>query len=102
MDVILDDRDERPGVKFKDSELIGFPMRIGIGDRSLKEGEVEIKPRKGDLIKIPRGSGSGLCPELARRGFQVKPQFSNLLSPQAFSLKEGRDSQVLDSLRTQE
>ena len=54
VDVILDDRDERPGVKFKDSELIGFPMRIGIGDRSLKEGEVEIKPRKGDLIKIPR------------------------------------------------
>lgn len=52
VDVILDDRDERPGVKFKDSELIGFPLRIGIGERSLKEGEVEIKPRKGDLIRV--------------------------------------------------
>jgi prolyl-tRNA synthetase len=52
VDVILDDRDERPGVKFKDSELIGFPLRIGIGERSLKEGEVEIKPRKGDLLRV--------------------------------------------------
>ena len=52
VDVILDDRDERPGVKFKDSELIGFPIRIGIGDRSLAEGDVEIKPRKGELFKV--------------------------------------------------
>ena len=52
VDVILDDRDERPGVKFKDSELIGFPLRIGIGERSLKEGEVEIKPRKGELLRV--------------------------------------------------
>jgi prolyl-tRNA synthetase len=35
IDVILDDRDERPGVKFKDSELVGFPIRIGIGEKSL-------------------------------------------------------------------
>ena len=34
-DVVLDDRDERPGVKFKDSELVGFPIRIGIGEKSL-------------------------------------------------------------------
>ena len=40
-DVILDDRDERPGVKFKDSELVGFPIRIGIGEKSLAKGEVE-------------------------------------------------------------
>jgi prolyl-tRNA synthetase len=55
VDVILDDRDERPGVKFKDSELIGFPIRIGIGDRSLAEGEVEIKPRKGEMFKVRAG-----------------------------------------------
>ncbi|HTJ00879.1 MAG TPA: proline--tRNA ligase, partial [Dongiaceae bacterium] len=35
VDVILDDRDDRPGVKFKDSELVGFPIRIGIGEKSL-------------------------------------------------------------------
>ena len=49
VDVILDDRDERPGVKFKDSELVGFPIRIGIGEKSLAKGEVEIKPRNGAL-----------------------------------------------------
>jgi prolyl-tRNA synthetase len=50
VDVILDDRDERPGVKFKDSELVGFPIRVGIGEKSLAKGEVEIKPRTGALI----------------------------------------------------
>jgi prolyl-tRNA synthetase len=49
VDVILDDRDERPGVKFKDSELVGFPIRIGIGEKSLAKGEVEIKLRGGAL-----------------------------------------------------
>ena len=52
VEVILDDRDERPGVKFKDSELIGFPLRIGIGEKSLAKGEVELKPRGGALIAI--------------------------------------------------
>jgi prolyl-tRNA synthetase len=52
VDVILDDRDERPGVKFKDSELVGFPIRIGIGEKSLAKGEVEIKPRNGALKSI--------------------------------------------------
>ena len=52
MDVILDDRDERPGVKFKDSELVGFPIRVGIGEKSLAKGEVEIKPRTGALQAV--------------------------------------------------
>ena len=45
IDAILDDRDERPGVKFKDSDLIGIPFRVTIGERALKEGNVEIKTR---------------------------------------------------------
>ena len=45
VEVILDDRDERPGVKFKDGDLIGFPFRVTIGERNLKEGLVEIKKR---------------------------------------------------------
>ncbi len=53
VDVILDDRDERPGVKFKDSELVGFPLRLGIGEKSLAKGEVEMKPRGGVLQAIP-------------------------------------------------
>ena len=52
VDVILDDRDDRPGVKFKDSELIGFPLRIGIGEKSLAKGEVELKARAGTLTGI--------------------------------------------------
>ena len=45
IDVLLDDRDERPGVKFKDCDLMGIPLRVTIGERSLKEGLVEIKLR---------------------------------------------------------
>jgi prolyl-tRNA synthetase len=52
VDVIIDDRDERPGVKFKDSELVGFPIRIGIGEKSLAKGEVEIKARSGAMLAI--------------------------------------------------
>ena len=52
VDVLLDDRNERPGVKFKDSELVGFPIRIGIGEKSLAKGEVEIKPRAGALMPV--------------------------------------------------
>ena len=52
IDVILDDRNDRPGVKFKDSELVGFPIRIGIGEKSLAKGEVEIKPRAGALLPV--------------------------------------------------
>ena len=52
VDVILDDRDERPGVKFKDADLVGFPIRLGIGEKSLAKGEVEIKPRGGALQSV--------------------------------------------------
>ena len=45
-DVMLDDRDERPGVKFKDAELIGIPYRISFGSRDLAEGMVEVVSRE--------------------------------------------------------
>ena len=45
IDVLLDDRDERPGVMFADLELIGVPHRVTIGDRGLKEGKVEYQAR---------------------------------------------------------
>jgi prolyl-tRNA synthetase len=45
IEVLLDDRKERPGVKFAEMELIGIPLRIIIGDRSLTEGSVEIQGR---------------------------------------------------------
>ena len=46
IDVILDDRKERPGVKFADCELLGIPHRIVVGDRGLKEGTLEYKSRE--------------------------------------------------------
>jgi prolyl-tRNA synthetase len=55
IDVLLDDRDERPGVKFKDCDLIGIPLRVTIGERNLKEGLVEIKLRsEKESQKIPK------------------------------------------------
>jgi prolyl-tRNA synthetase len=55
IDALLDDRDERPGVKFKDCDLIGIPLRVTIGERNLKEGLVEIKLRnEKESRKIPK------------------------------------------------
>jgi prolyl-tRNA synthetase len=54
-DVILDDRDLRPGFKFKDSELTGLPIRVGIGEKSLAKGVVELKRRGGELETVPPG-----------------------------------------------
>jgi prolyl-tRNA synthetase len=48
IDVLLDDRDERPGVMFADLELIGIPHRINVGERSLKQGQVEYQARSAD------------------------------------------------------
>ncbi len=53
IEVLMDDRDERPGVMFADLELIGIPHRVTIGDRSLKEGMVEFQSRRdGAAMKI--------------------------------------------------
>jgi prolyl-tRNA synthetase len=48
VDVLLDDRNERPGVKFADMELIGIPHRIVIGDRALAEDQIEYKGRRDE------------------------------------------------------
>ena len=53
IDVLLDDRDERPGVMFADMELIGIPHRIVVGERGLKKGELEYKGRR-DAEEIGR------------------------------------------------
>ena len=56
IEVLFDDRDERPGVKFKDHDLIGNPVRLAVGGKSLKEGVVEVKLRtesKDQTRKVP-------------------------------------------------
>jgi prolyl-tRNA synthetase len=58
VEVLWDDRDERPGVKFKDADLIGVPLRVTIGAKGLAGGNVEVKPRtepdpkKADLVPV--------------------------------------------------
>jgi len=47
-DVLLDDRDERPGVMFADAELIGIPHRVTVGERGLKDGVIEYQPRRAE------------------------------------------------------
>jgi prolyl-tRNA synthetase len=51
LEVLMDDRDERAGVKFKDADLIGIPIQLVIGEKNLKEGLVEIKDRKTKEVK---------------------------------------------------
>ncbi|HET7852848.1 MAG TPA: proline--tRNA ligase, partial [Candidatus Methylomirabilis sp.] len=46
VEVLYDDRDERPGVKFKDADLVGIPYRVTVGSRAIQEGQVEIRNRR--------------------------------------------------------
>lgn len=52
MEVLIDDRDERPGVKFKDTDLIGIPIQLIIGEKGLKENKIEIKKRRTKESKM--------------------------------------------------
>ena len=56
VEVILDDRDERAGVKFNDADLIGIPLRVTVGPKSLAAGNVEMRIRRtGETRTIPVG-----------------------------------------------
>ncbi len=57
VDVLLDDRTERAGVKFKDCDLIGYPLRITIGPKALEENVIEVKVRKtGEVLSFTKES----------------------------------------------
>jgi prolyl-tRNA synthetase len=64
LDVLIDDRAERPGVKFKDADLIGVPIRLTIGKKSLEAGGVEFKLRtdagKGEVVPVSEVAGQCL------------------------------------------
>ena len=54
LDVLLDDREERPGGKFKDADLVGLPMQVVVGGKGLARGIVEVKNRKtGEKGELP-------------------------------------------------
>jgi len=52
IEVLLDDRNERPGVKFKDADLVGIPYRINVGPKHLKDGKVEVVRRKTGKARL--------------------------------------------------
>ena len=55
VEVVLDDRDERAGVKFKDADLVGYPLRVTLGSKTLANGQVELRERKSgetQLVKV--------------------------------------------------
>lgn len=55
IDVLVDDRKERPGIKFKDADLIGCPLRVTIGGKGIKNGIIEMKFRKsGEMVEVPK------------------------------------------------
>ena len=54
IEVLLDDRNARPGFKFMDADLIGFPLRVTVDKRGLSEGVVELRKRRtGEVQKLP-------------------------------------------------
>jgi len=60
VDVLLDDRDERPGVKFKDADLVGIPVRAVVGGKSFAAGQVELSLRR-DRQKLPVPAAEALA-----------------------------------------
>ena len=68
VEVFMDDRKERPGVKFAQMELIGIPVRITVGDRSLAEGNIELQERTSDQKQlIPVSEASKAIVAMIRR-----------------------------------
>ena len=71
-EVLLDDRDERPGVKFKDADLLGLPIRITVGTAFVKEGVVEVRLRRSRQDrKVGRGAVTATVKELVREGMRA-------------------------------
>src|SRR5690606_1071346 len=68
VDVLLDDRDERPGVKFKDADLIGIPVRAVVGGKSFAAGTVELSLRRDrEKTPVPVAEAAGRMLELVDR-----------------------------------
>ncbi|MBU0678080.1 MAG: proline--tRNA ligase [Verrucomicrobia bacterium] len=74
IEVLFDDRDDRPGVKFKDADLVGLPLRLSVGERSLAKGVVEIKCREtGEVEEVPVANASAV---LLQRVTDLKSRLS--------------------------
>jgi prolyl-tRNA synthetase len=70
LDVLIDDRNERAGVKFKDADLIGIPYRVTIGKKNLADGKIELKARKDGKDKVRLLSPEDAVTEILRIFFK--------------------------------
>ncbi|HXL15783.1 MAG TPA: proline--tRNA ligase [Methylomirabilota bacterium] len=62
VETMIDDRDERPGAKFKDADLIGVPLRVTIGEKALRDRVVELRDRRtGQVDRVPFGEAAAEC-----------------------------------------
>jgi prolyl-tRNA synthetase len=65
-EVLLDDREERGGVKFKDADLIGIPLQVIVGERGIKKGTVEVKVRRsGERFEVAPEGLAQACRDIA-------------------------------------
>ncbi|PKM42057.1 MAG: proline--tRNA ligase [Firmicutes bacterium HGW-Firmicutes-8] len=58
VETVIDDRNERPGVKFKDADLVGYPLRIVVGSKTVEEGTVEIRHRRSGNVQVVKLEGA--------------------------------------------
>ena len=74
IEVLLDDRNERGGVKFNDADMIGTPYHIIIGDKGLANNTFEIKDRKtGDKVLLPPDQVAAWVKNAVTQGLQMQP-----------------------------
>lgn len=73
IEVLFDDRDERPGIKFKDNDLIGIPLRIVVGSKGLAEGKVELKIRAtGEVLSLPIEEAAATVQQMIASALEYK------------------------------
>jgi prolyl-tRNA synthetase len=74
LEALLDDRDERPGVKFKDADLLGIPARVTVGSALAKEGVVEIRVRQSrEEVRVPRDQVVATLARIRAEAGRVSP-----------------------------
>jgi len=72
VEVLLDDRDERPGVKFKDADLVGIPLRVTIGAKGLEKGCLELRSRReGKTEEVPVADGAAKIRAIVNQALQA-------------------------------
>jgi len=81
VEVLLDDRNERPGVKFKDADLIGIPVRITVGPKGLAQGEVEVRFRQtGEEVRWSVGEVARKAKEFVQAALEASEAQADLMS----------------------